>query len=162
MGTGSQKVLPSEFDYLNHLPLTVVTGEADIDISEADYAAAPVALLTIAPAAGEPVQDVEVLLDLDKTTTGLADKHTTETVQFFVQRKVDGSGWRTESPDVHAAIAGDNADGLYVRISLGPVGPTEQARIAAQVSLEVDDVEFPFVVMYRGRTAPTVTAVAAA
>lgn len=139
----------------------VLTGEADIDVSEAVYTAY-VALLTIAPATGSPLEDCVVVIDLDKDTTGFADAYTTGTIRFIVQRKIDGTNWRGDFTTQTAALAGDNADGLSYQFNIGPVGVTQQVRIAVLLSAEGTDVEFPYAVYFKASKTPTVTAVAAA
>lgn len=139
----------------------ILTGEADIDVSVADYTSAQ-ALLTIAPAAGYPVDDVIVMFDLAKATTGFAAGYTTQTLLLTLQRKVDGTNWRDELPAVHTAITGTNAAGKLARINVGTIGPNEQARIMATLSAETaNDAELPYAINFRG-AAPVVTAVAAA
>jgi hypothetical protein len=148
--------------HIGDTPLVLVaTGEADIDVSAADYTAWQ-ALLTIAPQAGLPIKMVMVSLDLDKATTGYATLYTTETIQFAVARKTDGTNWRRDEETVTTAVAGDAADGFSVDVPIGPVGENEQARIEVKLSAEnANDVEFPYAVYYDG-SEPTITAVAAA
>lgn len=135
---------------------TIVTGEADIDVSAADYTGYQ-ALLTIAPQAGRPIHDVEIVFDLAKADTGFAAGHTTETITFAVQRKVDGSNWRTDFESQTTAVSGTNAASGAKRLDLGTVTPNEQARVVVKLSAEnAVDVELPFVISYRGEEA-TVT-----
>lgn len=139
--------------------LNVARGETDIDVSAAVYTGW-IALLTIAPPTGEVLTDVEVVFDLAKATTGFAAVHTSETIQFAVQRKVDGTNWRTEATSVTTAISGTNAAAGATKLVIGTVGPQEQVRIAVKLSAEVGDTEFPYALTYRGET-PTITEVAA-
>lgn len=138
------------------------TGTADIDISEADYTAAPVALLTIEPTAGAPLQALRIMLDLDKDTTGFIDTHTTETLQVIIQKKVDGTNWRNVQIGTAAAAndrdGGNEADAEEYLV--GDLTAGEAVRVAVLLSAEVADVEIPYRLNYRG-AAPTVTAVAA-
>lgn len=139
----------------------VLTGEADVDVSEAVYTDYQ-ALLTITPAAGLPIKGVVVSLDLDKAATGFATLYTTETIQFAIARKVDGSAWRWDSETETTPVAGDDADGYQVELPVGPVGPTEEVRIYVKLSAEnANDIEMPYLINYEG-SEPTVTAVAAA
>lgn len=138
------------------------TGEADIDESEADYTSYQ-ALLTLTPAAGAPLRDVKVVIDLDKVTTGWADRGTTETIQFAIARKVDGTNWRRDTNNATTAVVANNADDLAVTLDIGAVGVTEEARIEVVLSAEVGaDTELPYVVYYAASADPTITAVAAA
>lgn len=147
------------------LTLASTTGEADIDISEDDYTSY-VNLMEIAPAASAPIIDAWVVFDLDKATNGFADQHTTETIQFAVARKIDGTNWRIDAERQTTAISGTNADALggrSVTLNIGPIGETEDVRIYVVMSAENSvDVEFPYVLYYRAASAPTVTPVAAA
>lgn len=141
------------------------TGEADLDISESDYTAF-VNLVEIAPAASAPIIDAWITFDLDKSTTGFADQHTSETIQFAVARKVDGTNWTIDAESATTAISGTNADALgsrAVTLHIGPIGVTEDVRIYVVLSAENSvDVELPYVLYYRAASAPTVTPVAAA
>lgn len=140
--------------------LGVLTGTTDIDDS-AQTETTPFVILTIAPAVGAPLQDVEVILDLAKATTGFAAVESTVTVQFAIARKVDGTNWR-RAAYVEAALSGTLAAGRSMRLSIGNVGVTEQAAVFAVFSADVTaDMEIPYVVYYRGAAAPTVTPVVA-
>lgn len=140
--------------------LTIETGEADIDISAAVYTGYQ-ALLTIAPLAGRPLTDVEVTFDLAKASTGFAAGHTDETITFAVQRKVDGTNWRTDAASETTAISGTNSAAMAQKVTIGNVTPDEQARVVVKLSAEAADAELPYVLTYRGES-PTVTAAAIA
>lgn len=138
----------------------VVTGTTDIDDS-VQTETTPFPILTIAPVAESPCNDVEVWLDLAKAVTGFAAVESTITVQFAVARKVDATNWRLE-PYVEAALSGTLAANRMMKINVGKVMLNEQARIYAVFSADVTaDMEIPFVVTGVGKAAPTVTAVAA-
>lgn len=141
------------------------TGEADIDISAADYTNWQ-NLIAIEPAAGAPLLHCRIVFDLDKATTGWAAVATTHTIQFAVSRKVDGTNYRRADNSSNVvpgtALAGDNADGDCVILDIGPVGVTEDVRIEVKVSAEPGaDVEIPYSVYYTALAAPTITPVAA-
>jgi hypothetical protein len=153
----------------------VLTGETDVDVSEADYTAiAGIALLTIAPQAGTVLTDVVVDLDFLKDTTGLFVVNTTQTVQIMIQSKIDGTNWRTIAhwpatsstlglavPDAAADLDALD-DSPAKRFYIGTVSAAQQARIAITLSAETGgDAEVPYAVYYKG-VAPTITAVAAA
>lgn len=144
----------------DYLALRTLTGTTDIDDSaQTETTAFPI--LTIAPATGYPLQDVEVWLDLAKATTGFAAVESTATIQIRVARKVDGTNWRGE-PYEAAALSGTNAASRMVRVQVGKVSVTEQARIEVVMSADATaDMEIPYTVVYRGASAPTVTAIAA-
>ena len=136
-----------------------IVGTTDIDDSaQTESTAFPI--LTITPQVNRPLEDVVVMLDLAKATTGFAAVETSVTVVFSVARKVDGTNWRREAIN-EAALSGTNAAGRMQRINVGPVLPGEDAAIYATFSGDVTaDMEIPFVVYYRG-AEPTVTPVAA-
>ncbi len=144
---------------------TAVTGTADIDIDQADYTAYQ-NLVTIAPAAGAPLADVEIIFDLAKAATGFAAGHAAQTIQFAVARKVDGAAYRIEQGfgDYESvAISGTNAAGRATHLRIGSIGVTEACQIHVKLSAEnAVDVELPYVLYYKGIAAPTVTPVAAA
>lgn len=137
------------------------TGEADIDVSAADYTSYQ-ALLTIAPAAGAPLESVEILFDLAKAVTGFGAiaGYAAITLTLALQRKIDGTNWRLENQAILAGITGTNAAATGSKLSVGNVGATEQVRVVVKVTAESSDVEIPYVVYYKG-PAPTITAVAA-
>jgi hypothetical protein len=153
--------------------LNVLTGTTDVDVSASDYTTeGGIAILTITPSVN--IADVVVDLDLNKASTGLLVVNTTETLQIMVQTKVDGTNWRT----IHGWPAASSMTGLTVpdaaddldaaddspghRFYIGPVGAGQEVRLTLQLSAETGgDAEIPYVVYYRGATAPTVTAVAA-
>jgi hypothetical protein len=143
--------------------LRVETGDATIDISAADYTAWQ-NLVTIAPDPGGAMQDVRVILDLDKATTGFADATgwDTETLQVSIARKVDGTNWRTCHNLItpSTAISADNATDLSLELTIGEVGPTEDVRVMVKVSAEGGaDAVLPFVVYYRAAAGATITPV---
>ncbi len=157
-GTGT--ALPSNKSLVDAIELQVATGTTDIDDS-AQTETTAFAILTIAPAASAPLNDVEVWLDLAKATTGFAAVESSVTVQFAVARKIDGTNWRREAY-VEAALSGTNAAGRMAKISVGRVTVTEQARIEAVFSADVTaDMEIPYAVSYRALAAPTITPVVA-
>ena len=140
--------------------LHVATGDADIDVSAADYTSYQ-ALITIAPAGNTAMYDVRLILDLDKVTTGWATAATTQTLQLAVARKVDGTNWRKDKITETTAIAGNNADAFSKEFDIGVVGDSEQVRIEVILSAEpAGDTEMPYLLYYRGREA-TITAVSA-
>lgn len=135
---------------------TTVTGTATItDASQTE--STPFPILTIAPAAGAPLADVEVIFDLAKASTGFAAVETAITVQLAVSRKVDGTNWRREAY-VEAALSGTNAALRAMRLAAGSVGVTEQARIEAVFSADVtSNLSLPYIVNYKGIAAPTLS-----
>lgn len=160
----------------NLLVPTTATGTTDVDVSASDYTAgAGVPILTIAPAAGAPLWDVVIDLDLNKDVTGLLVVNTAETVQFVIESKIDGTNWRSLAMSWPAASSAtglgvpDAADDLDaaddavgVRFRIGSVGVTQQVRVNLLLSAETGgDAEIPYAVHYRGMAAPTITAVAA-
>lgn len=151
----------SDYRLLHEKRFRVETGEADIDISAADYTNWQV-LLTIEPGGTAPIDDVEILLDLAKATTGFAAQHAAQTIQFALERKVDGTNWRRVQQSETAAISGTNAAGVAAQLRAENVGPAEDLRVVVKLSAEnAVDVELPYCVYYRGEAA-TFTPVAAA
>jgi hypothetical protein len=156
-GVSLAEVLSAVYE---HLRPKTITGETDIDDSVQTESTAW-AILTIAPAAGAPMADVEVIIDLAKATTGFAAVESSATIQFAIERKVDGTNWRREAYN-EAALSGTNAAGRSQRINVGSIGVTEQARIVALMSADAtSDMELPYIINYKGLAAPTVTPVVA-
>lgn len=148
---------------MSYMPgnLPKFSGTADIDDSIQDESAGWVVLLTIAPAAGGPIRDCRVFLDMAKATTGYGAVESSATISFRVARKVDGTNWRGGTPTT--AVSGTNYAGRLQEIEVGNVDPDEDARIEFLMSADATaDMEIPFVGYYEGPIAPTVTAVAAA
>lgn len=138
----------------------VATGETVIDEGDYDWTADYPALLTIVPAAGAPLADVVVHLDMAKAATGFAAGYVAQTIQFYIERRIDGTNWRRSAGVLAAALAGNAAALRDVPIEIGSVGVTEQVRITAALSAEVSgaaETEIPFALYYKGMAAPTVT-----
>jgi hypothetical protein len=114
-------------------------------------------ILTIAPQADHALYNCRVVIDLAKASTGFAAGYTTQTIQFVVSRKVDGTNWRQANNTATTALTGTNAASQSIEIFLGEVGPTEQVRIEIKLSAENADIVFPYVVMYRAGAAATFT-----
>ncbi len=158
--------------FLLHARTNVKTGEADVDVSAADYTTVGgIAFLTITPRITS-LSDVVIDLDLNKATTGLLIVNTTETLQIMVQVKVDGTNWRTVAhwpsagptglavPDAANDLdAADDSPGH--RFNIGPVGIDQEVRLTIELDAETGgDAEIPYAVYYKG-AEPTFTAVAA-
>lgn len=141
------------------------TGTADVDISESDYTADYVALLTITPASGENLIDLAIDLDWNKATSGFDTVATAaDTLDVVVQSKIDGTNWRTLIVGTQITANGDGSllgQESGQRFHVGPVGENGEVRVAILLSAERGDCEIPYRVTYRGAT-PTITPVAAA
>lgn len=138
-----------------------LTGEADIDISEADYTAF-VEILKIEPKTGGPLIDLTVDLDFMKATTGFDAVATADdTLDIAVFGKIDGTNWRHLMSATQVTATGSHTTAAE-RLKIGNVGPGCDISIRAKVSTERGDVEIPYRITYRGVRAPDVTAVAAA
>jgi hypothetical protein len=156
-GVSIAEVLRAAYD--NLFP-KVITGTTDIDDSAQTETTAFV-LLTITPAANAPLTDVQIIIDLAKATTGYAAVESTATIQFFLARKVDGTNWRREQAP-EAAVSGTNAATRAIRLDAGSVSVAQEVRVMAVMSADATaDMELPYMIIYKGSTAPTVTEVAA-
>lgn len=152
-GVSIAEVLSALYEHLR--PKSVTGTIAITDASQTE--STPFAILTIAPAAGAPLRDADVIIDLAKATTGFAAVESSITVQFAVERKVDGTNWRREAY-VEAALSGTNAASRAAKIPVGIVGVTEQARIVAVFSADItSNLSLPYVLNYGGLAAPTLT-----
>ena len=152
-----------------HNPLMAVsgeaTGDADIDITEADYTStAYITILTVTPAAGGSLADCVIDLDWNKATTGWDTASTAaDTLDVVVQSKIDGTNWRTLLKGTQVTANGDGTlegDESGQRFIIGPVGEGAEVRVAVKLSIERADCAIPYRVTYWG-VAPTITAVAA-
>lgn len=139
----------------------VLTGTADIDVSESDYTAM-VTLLTIAPPA-TGLSDLIIDLDYAKATTGIDVVATaSDTLDVAVYGLVDGTNARMLMSNTQVTLAGDgsvehNGD----RFIIGVVDSGESIIVKVKLSAERADAEVPYRITYKGQSAPTVTAVAA-
>lgn len=137
--------------------LEISTGTAAITTTAANWTGWT-ALLTIAPQADHAMYDCIVVIDLAKATTGFAATYTSETIQFSVARAVDGTNYRTADNLATTALAGSSAAGLSVELNLGPIGPTEAAKVMVKLSAEGNsNTSFPYVVYYRAGARATFT-----
>lgn len=134
-------------------------GTADIDISAADYTGW-VELLSITAQSGEVLHDLEIMLDLAKTTTGFAAVHTSQTIQATLGTAPDGTNFRPNLNEATTAISGTNAAGGALVLRARKVDDVG-TKVYVQLSAEVGDTEIPYVLTYRGRPASTITPVAA-
>lgn len=159
VGTDTEMDDNSLWDYL--VPVEA-TGEADIDISEADYTTY-INILTITPAANQCLIECVIDLDYNKTTTGWDIVSTAaDTLDVVIVTKVDGTNYRTVMNGTQIAANGDESledNESGERFIVGPVGVTGTIQVKVKLSIERDDVEIPYRVLYRGAT-PTITPVA--
>jgi len=147
-----------------------VTGEMDVDVTASDYTTVGgIPMLTITPTG--PIYDVTLDIDNNQASTGLMIIYTTQTVQFVVERKVDGTAWRVTD---HWPTAGPTGlavpdaaddldaadDGVGKRFILGNIGADEEVRINIELSAENGDCALPFALTFRG-SEPVLTIVAA-
>lgn len=138
----------------NFLSIKSISGTAAIvDASQTETT--PWTILTIT-ALQEPLNDVEVWLDLALATTGFAAVESTATIQFAVARAVDGTNFRREAYQ-EAALSGTNAALRMARLMVGRVPVAGVARVMAVMSADATaDFNLPYQVIYRGLQAPTV------
>lgn len=141
--------------YFNRSYVGVFTGDASCDLADQDWTSYA-AVCTITPASGTALADVQVVIDLAKASTGFAAGHTSETIQFCVARKVDGTNYRNDSELQTVAISGTNAASRSVTLNVGTIGVTECVSIRAKVSAEGTDFDLPVLVYYQGPAAPTI------
>lgn len=148
---------------LNLMAVGEATGEADIDISEADYTAYTNILTVTAPATG--LSNCQIDIDVNKATTGWDTVSTAaDTIDISLVGQVDGTNYRTLSNATQITANGDgtlenNESG--VSFNTGPLGPNKSVQVHVKLSVERADAELPYRVSYVG-AAPTITPVAAA
>ena len=138
------------------------TGNADIDISAADYTAMVTVLTITAPATG--LVDLSIDLDYAKATTGVDVVATaSDTLDVAVYEKVDGTNERMILSNTQVTLAGDGSvEHSGDRFNIGQVAASGVITVKVKLSAERADAEIPYRVNYRGLSAPTITAVAAA
>lgn len=138
--------------------IQVHTGTTDVDASAADYTSFQ-ALLTIEPAANTAMHDVLITLDLDKTTTGFVTVSKSVTSQLALQRKIDGTNWRTDIASIQTlstATAWEQSKTFEVKT----IEPGADLRVVVLQSSEGGDMEVPYRVTYRSAKVATFTDVA--
>lgn len=153
-----QGAATEELSY-DHAQVRHYSSTATITTTAADYTTLQ-SLLSITPTNGHALRDVRVTIDLDYATTGFADLHTSETIQFCAGRKVDGTNWRIDAEQATTAISGTNADALggrSVTLIVGDVTAAEDARIYLVMSAEGNsNFTLPYRVSYRGPSRATI------
>jgi len=154
-GMGLAHAVDRQDRFFDRSQVRVFTGDASCDTADQDWTSYA-SVCTITPATGHALQNVEVLIDLAKATSGFAAGHTSETITFIVARKVDGSNYRVDEQSDTTAISGTNAAGTCVRLNLGTVGATECAVVKCKVSAEATDFDLPVVIYYRSADQATV------
>lgn len=147
----------TEARYFDRSLIRAETGTAVID-SAAGVWTGFLPVLTVAPPAGNGMQDVVIVIDLAKATTGWATVATSETITFGVQRAIDGTNYRTDAQDATTAISGTNSATRSVTLHIGLVGPNEALKIAAKLSAETStNPNLPYVVYYLAPERATFT-----
>jgi len=147
---------------LNKTRIREATGDADFDISEADYTSFQNLLTVTAPATG--LMDCTIDLDFNKSTTGW-DTYATaaDTLDVILVKQIDGTNYRAtqiESAQITATGAGTLAiESSGVMFRVGPMQANASVQIHVKVSAERDDAVIPYRVTSIG-AAPTITAVA--
>ena len=141
-----------------------ILGEADIDVSEANYATGYIEILNIAPNDTFGCSRLTVELDLNKATTGWDAVSTgSDTLNIGVFKKTDGANYRHVLSSAQLTAVGNGTHATAgVRFDLGPVAKGDRISIRVKVSTERGDIEIPYRVTYSSHIAPVVTAVAAA
>ena len=143
------------------------TGTTDIDVSASDYTSF-VALLTMEPVANTAARDVQIQLDLDKASTGINAVFAGKAeLQFALQRKVDGTNWRTDIATITTLVGGGStgadtpATGM-IKLDAKHVTPTEDLRVVVLCDDEANggDAEVPYQVLYTAPEVATFTDVA--
>ena len=145
--------------------LKVLTGVTDIDISAAVYTGY-IAILTIVPATNEDLKDLVIDLDFDTATTGVNEVATNaDTLDCLLQVKADGTnyvGMEAMTQIILTGTAGSIVNGIGGhRFKVGALDSANAVKVLVKLSAERADAEIPYRITYIGKTAPTVTAIAA-
>jgi len=161
LGLGRYKKLLNNW---SRLKPAVLTGECDIDISEAVYTGFIECLAVSMPAGG--LTDLVIDLDFDQETTGVNDVATNaDTMQCICKVAPDGAvytGIETTGAITLTGTFGSIATGVSGhRFKLGLMDEDALVKIFVLVSAERADAAIPYRITYTGLAAPTVTAVAA-
>lgn len=138
------------------------TGDADIDVSEADYTTYTNMLTVTAPATG--LISCRIDIDFNKATTGWDNVATAADVLDCVAVvQTDGTNYR--STQIASAQITANGNGTLdasesgMSFVLGPMQANASVQLHVKIDTERGDSEQPYRVTYVG-AAPTITAVA--
>lgn len=140
------------------------TGDADVDISEADYTGFINVLTVTAPATG--LMGCVIDIDFNKATTGWDNIATAaDVLDCVLVKQVDGTNYR--STQLASAQITANGNGTLdasesgMSFNVGPIQANASVQVHVKMDTERDDCELPYRVTYVG-SAPTITPVAAA
>jgi hypothetical protein len=147
-------------DTAEYLEPKVSTGTADIDISAAVYTGF-ITLLTITPATGETLQDLQIDLAYNKATTGVSAVATnSDTLDVQVIAKADDTNHSRIAAGSQVTLTGSATPIITgERFKLGAVDGVVEVQV--KLSAERADAEIPYKVTYRSLEEATITAVAA-
>lgn len=157
-GTTLPATLASIYSYL--LPVESA-GNADIDISEADYTGF-VEILNVT-ADGGALADLQISLDYVKATTGIDVVATaSDTLDVAVYVDIDGTNERLIQSGTQRTLTGAGTLATPADVfKVGMIPADAVVSVKVKLSAERADAEIPYSIIYRGAT-PTITVVAAA
>jgi len=139
----------------------VLSGDADIDISEAVYTGY-ITLLTVTPVAA--CDDLVIDLAYNKASTGVSAVATNnDTLDVIVLAETDGTNSTAMIINSTQVTLTGTATPIITgqRFKVGMVDAGNTITVKVKISAERADAEIPYKVHYRSASAPTVTAVAA-
>lgn len=139
----------------------VLTGTADIDISEAVYTGY-ITLLTVTPTAA--CDDLIIDLAYNKATTGVSAVATNnDTLDVIVLAETDGTNSTAMLINTTQVTLTGSATPIITgqRFKVGMIDSGNTVTVQVKLSAERADAEIPYKVHYRSSSAPTVVAVAA-
>lgn len=146
-----------------HQPRTAA-GDADIDITAADYSAYTT-LLTITPGTNAPIMDLVLDLDWNKATTGFDNIATAaDTLDVVLVSKIDGTNLRHLMSGTQVVANGDGSlddTESGERFNIGAVAVAATIVVKILLSAERADAEIPYRVTYRAAATATITPVVA-
>ena len=135
------------------------SGTTDIDISAYVYTGLITLLTVTAPPGG--LEECVIDLDVNKATTGIdAVATASDTLNMQLQRKIDGTNYRTVQAASQITLTGTGTTVSGVQFKTGPLEANESVVVKVMLSAERADAEVPYKVTYLGET-PTITAIAA-
>jgi len=140
-----------------------LTGDADVDVTAADYTGYINVLTVKAPASG--LLSCRIDIDFNKETTGWDTiAEAADTLDCVAVVQADGTNYR--SMQIASAQITANGDGSLdasesgMSFVLGPMQANASVQIHVKMSAERNDCELPYRVTYVG-AAPTVTPIVA-
>lgn len=155
---GTSRAADSDSRLLNREKMQISAGTAFVRTASFTYTSWQ-SLIVIAPDSANCLDTVRVVIDLDHASNGFVAGYTSQTIQFSVARKVDGTNWRTCNNLATTALAASSAGSQSIELAIGNIGPTEQLEVTVKLSSTTGqpDIALPYVIYYQAGVRAAIT-----